>query len=237
MPTTSLPRWIALTTGGFAATTLLGSVATPHAETDVAARLEALSHYSVIGNVTYLCRMASAVLLAPLLVTAMHALHGRGTRLGVTGATLLILGHVAGAGAVTIMAVQINVLATAPDRPAAVEITTQLDHSLLWQIICVFYLAGWILGFLLLGIALWRARALPRWAAASISLGPLLHIAVGDLRWTAVGGAVVLTAGLAMLTITALHPTEPPSRPTTRRPRPTTPAELMLSPDETQPTT
>jgi hypothetical protein len=204
MPTNHPSRWAALATGGFAAVTLLGSVATPHAETDVAARLEALSHYSAIGNATYLCRMAQVVLLTPFLFTALRLLRPHRSGLAVTAGAVLLLGHVAGAAATTIMAVQINVLATAPDRHAAVAMTDLLDRSLLWQISCYVYLPGWILGFLLLGIALWRAGALPRWAAASIGLGPILHIAVGDLRWTVVGGSVMLTAGLAMLAITAI---------------------------------
>ena len=210
MSNTTPSRWAALAAGGFAATTLVGSVATPNSGSDIAARLEVLSHSWLIGNVTYLCRMADAVLLLPMLIIALRLLRRRGIRLGVAAAALLAVGHVAGAGVVTIMAVQINVLAPAPDRPAAVAVTELIERSALFQILCVLYLTGLVLGFLLLGIALWRARTIPRWAAAGIGLGLVLHISAGDLRWTAVSGSLLLTAGLVMLAITAVHPVTPP---------------------------
>lgn len=42
------------------------------------------------------------------------------------------------------------------------------------------------------------AGTVPRWAAACISLGPLIHIA-GDIWWTATGGILLLALGLGIL--------------------------------------
>lgn len=48
-------------------------------------------------------------------------------------------------------------------------------------------------------MGLWRARAVPRWAAAAIATGLIVHIAAGDLLWTTVGGTTLLTMGFGVL--------------------------------------
>ena len=37
------------------------------------------------------------------------------------------------------------------------------------------FIIGHVLGMLLLGIALWRGRAVPRWAATLVGLAPLVQ--------------------------------------------------------------
>jgi len=85
----------------------------------------------------------------------------------------------------------------------------------------VLYLIPLVLGFLLLGIALWRGRAVPRAIAACVGLGLIVHISAGDLRWTSVGGAVILAVGLGALALAATGPV--PGR------TPSGPAELMVT--------
>jgi hypothetical protein len=45
---------------------------------------------------------------------------------------------------------------------------------------------------------------MPRWAAACIAIGPIVHIAGGDLSWTVITGSSMLAIGLAVLAHTAL---------------------------------
>jgi hypothetical protein len=63
------------------------------------------------------------------------------------------------------------------------------------------FVAGHVLGLILIGIALWRGRAMPAWAAAAIAVSQVLHVifaivvpvhAVDGLAWclAAVGFAV-----------------------------------------------
>jgi hypothetical protein len=196
-------RFTVLALAGFALTGLFGGALTPPTSADVAEQLDILSRYQVLANVVYLLRMLDLVLLAPALVAALRLLRGRGAGLGNAAAALLVIGHVAGAAVITMMAVQFDVLASAADRPAAVATSELIERSLLMQLSAVVYLGGLVLGFLLLGIALWRAGALPRWAAACIGLGLILHIAGGDLRWTVVGGSVALAIGLLTLALVA----------------------------------
>ena len=89
--------------------------------------------------------------------------------------------------------------ASAADRQAAVTVATLIQNSGTWYVFGAISLIGEILGFILLGCALWRAGTVPRWAAACISLGPLIHIAGGDIWWTATGGILLLALGLGIL--------------------------------------
>ena len=96
-----------------------------------------------------------------------------------------------------------------------------IDGNPWYLIVCVLYLVPLLLGFLLLGIALWRGRAVPRGIAACIGLGLIIHISVGDWRWTSAGGAVILAVGLGALALAAAGPV--PGR------APSDPAELMVT--------
>lgn len=94
----------------------------------------------------------------------------------------------------------------------------------------LIYIVGVVLGFVLLASALWRARAVPRWAAACIGLGPVIHVAGGDLPWTAAGGGVVLAVGLGGLALTQLGRLAGPA--TAAGVRAADPAELVVSPGD-----
>jgi hypothetical protein len=62
-----------------------------------------------------------------------------------------------------------------------------------------------MLGLLLLGIALWRSRAVPRWAAALVGLASLAQVPVHD---SGVGSAVaygLLLIGMAACAVTLLR--------------------------------
>jgi hypothetical protein len=122
-------------------------------------------------------------------------------------------------------------LASAPDRQAAVIGADLIQNSGMWYTLGAISLLGVILGFILLGCALWRAGALPRWAAACISLGPVIHIAGGDFRWTAAGGILLLALGLGILARVQLSTTNKGRTATTPTNRPD-PAELIVSPHD-----
>lgn len=220
MNTTRL-RLTALATAAFATTTLVGAVAPPVAPEDAAARLEILAHHPTAVAVATACRLLDPVLLVPALVAVFRLLPGRGSRTALAAAALLLIGHTAGAAVTAIMAVQGLVLAPAPDRVAAVAVAELIDGSPMYLILCGLCLIPLLLGFLLLGIALWQGRAVPRAIAACIGLGLVIHISAGDWRWTSVGGAVILAVGLGALALAAAGPV--PGR------APSDPAELMVT--------
>jgi hypothetical protein len=70
------------------------------------------------------------------------------------------------------------------------------NNSGVVEVATVVFLIGHVLGLILLAIALWRARSIPRWAAICLAVYPVLEIAGGDsdLRGAGVAAYVLLIA-------------------------------------------
>jgi hypothetical protein len=225
-------RFTALATAGFAIAYLWGNAVTPVLPDTAAARLDAMAaDNAVLLNSIYAARMLTFILITPTLVGALRLLRARGARLGCIASALLLTGHIAEAAVITFVAVQFNVLAPVADRQAAVIGADLIQNSGMWYTLGAVSLIGEIVGFILLGCALWRAGTVPRWAAACISVGPVIHIAGGDFRWTASGGILLLALGLVMLARVQLAPTNTPRIAITTT-NPPDPAKLIISPHD-----
>ena len=74
----------------------------------------------------------------------------------------------------------------------------------------VLYVAGQAVGCVLLAIALWRRRAVPRWAAAAVGAFPIIGLAFFP------AGAALAVAGFAACALTLRR--LPPSRRQPTRP-------------------
>jgi hypothetical protein len=74
-------------------------------------------------------------------------------------------------------------------------------------LVFLLFVLGNIVGTFLLGLALWRSRAIARWAAVAIMAWPLLHIAglVAGVEWFEVAGAVGQGAGFAAVAVRVLR--------------------------------
>ena len=63
-----------------------------------------------------------------------------------------------------------------------------------------FFIVGHVIGTAFVGVALWRSRSVPRWAAALVVVGSVLHpvarVAVGS-KFLDVAAALLLVAGFA----------------------------------------
>jgi hypothetical protein len=70
----------------------------------------------------------------------------RGARLGYIASALLLTGHIAEVAVITLVAVQFNVLASAPDRQAAVIGADLIQDSGMWYRLGAITLVGEILG-------------------------------------------------------------------------------------------
>jgi hypothetical protein len=225
-------RFTGLATAGFAIVYLWGNAVTPVLPDAAAARLDAMAaDNAVLLNSIFAARMLTFILITPTLVGALRLLRTKGARLGYIAAALLLIGHIAEAAVITLVAVQFNVLASAADRQAAVAVATLIQNSAMWYVLGAISLIGEIVGFILLGCALWSAGTVPRWAAACISLGPITHIAGDDFRWTATGGILLLALGLGMLARVQLAPTNTPRTAITST-NPPAPAKLIISPHD-----
>ena len=85
------------------------------------------------------------------------------------------------------------------DGQGAAIATTWSNETLVAGTIAAF-IAGHVLGTVLLGAALWRARAIPRWAALCVALSMPLHLAafLADFKLGDVGAWVLLLVGFAV---------------------------------------
>ena len=92
-----------------------------------------------------------------------------------------------------------------PDRASAVTLVHAVTSDAAYSIPAFLFIVGHVLGLLLLGIALWRSRAVPRWAAALIGLASIVQVPVHD---SGVGSAVaygLLLIGMAACAVTLVR--------------------------------
>lgn len=89
--------------------------------------------------------------------------HGGSSRLATTGGTLAVLGgfgHAVFGGA---MIVTVLMSRDVADRAVMAELLEAIENSALLVPFMAAGLVGTVLGVLLLGVALWRSRTVPRW--------------------------------------------------------------------------
>ena len=192
------PRHRSVVIVAFAVSLFLGLALTPPPGEGAAALLDSLHRHQVLANLTGLFRTVAAFLVVPALAAIAPAITERGTRLFSLAAAFLYVGSLAGIVLFTQMIFQNTVLTSLPDQLIALQIAEAIQASLLWQIPAIPYLVGLLVGFLLLGLAVWRA-GLGRLVGIAIAGGLLLHIAGGDWFVTALAGALVLCSGLTAL--------------------------------------
>ena len=147
---------------------------------------------------TVLLVLSSAVLL-PAIAAILAVVWDRGKWLAWIGAGLATLGALGHVGVATYYAA----LSALPggDREEMIAFLDRLDTRAAAGVVLVPAIAGFALGVFLLGFALARSRALPRWAAlvtlaaivleaAQIQPWPQMHlaqtVAVVPLAWLAV---------------------------------------------------
>ncbi len=70
-------------------------------------------------------------------------------------------------------------------------------------VVALTFVVGNLIGTFLLGLALFRARVVPRWAAVLVLVWPVAHILGGP--WGEVLGAAVEAVGLAVVGLTVLR--------------------------------
>ncbi|WP_213450416.1 hypothetical protein [Rhizomonospora bruguierae] len=163
---------------------------------------EALALYAAhpsLARGAIIAAMVGCLLIVPATIGAMALTRLRARRLGLIGGSLMIGGYVAyfGVG----MSDHI-VLAMAQRGGPVDDYAAVLDAAntaaIPWFLL---FVAGNLLGTLLLGIALFRARTVPGWAAAAICCWAVLHVTglIAGSEWFEVTGAVIQAVGFAAL--------------------------------------
>jgi hypothetical protein len=135
------------------------------------------------------------LLLIPAVLYAGWVAGGTRSRLALAGTALSFV-SVLGAGYLLAQDVVIQAAAGQPDHAAAAGLVAAFQSSGVITGITVVYLAGHLIGFILLGIALIRSRAVPVWAGIALCLSP-----VAELLGEAAGLTAVAAAGFALLAV------------------------------------
>ena len=135
------------------------------------------------------------LLLLPAVLYAGMVAGGTVSRLAVTGTALSFVSML-GAGYLLAEDVVIRAAAAQPEHTAAVAVISAYEHSAVVTGLTVFYLAGHVIGFILLGIALVRSRAVPAWAGIALCLWP-----VAEILGEGAGVRALAAAGFALLAL------------------------------------
>ncbi|MGH3340961.1 MAG: hypothetical protein ACRDPL_19305, partial [Propionibacteriaceae bacterium] len=111
------------------------------------------------------------LLVAPAVLYAGALAGARVSKLAAAGAGLVFVTWL-GAGYLLGSDILLYLAATARDQTAAATLVDGYLSYPLVEGLVVAYVVGHVVGFLLLGVALWRARAVPRWAAIAVAVWP-----------------------------------------------------------------
>ncbi|PKW27987.1 hypothetical protein [Phycicoccus duodecadis] len=148
-------------------------------------------------NLADLLSFLGILLAVPGFLVVMRLTRGRAPAASLAGGALAIAGYVA--GMLQVVSDQYDVLLS--PLAGSSSVSDALTSSRAWAlpIVLVVFLAGMLLGPVVLGVALWRSHAAPAWTgpalAASSVAGLLSHVV--DLK-------AVDLAGLALLALAAL---------------------------------
>ena len=144
----------------------------------------------VLGSVLYLL---GSLLLLTASVGLIHLFRGRGVTFGQLAASLLVVGSAAGVGSYVFAATEYE-MATGDgvDRATLVLFVEQAEGTGIFIPVFMLFVAGMVLGLILLGIAVWRRRIVPVWAG-------LLIVAAGILALFAEGGALAIVSRALLL--------------------------------------
>jgi len=164
---------------------------------------EGVSAYAQVAQAAaHLARMRWAIsldlfilLVAPAVLYAGSLAGARVSKLAAAAAGIVFASWL-GAGYLLGTDILLYLAATAPDQAAAAALVDGYLSYPVVEGVVVAYLVGHMVGFPLLGVALWRARAVPVWAAGAVAVWPFLEV-LGE----ASGIRVLAAAGFALLAV------------------------------------
>ncbi len=150
--------------------------------------------------------LLSAILFAGAALVIGGMVRAQSPKLGTVGQTLAFIGAF---GLATLSEGQTIIAQTAraDDRAAMIDLLEQINGAPQTGVIFGLLLIG-ALGWVLLGIGLYRGRSVPRAAAVLVGIGgaAVMVTAPGPLTSFIVGGAVVALVGLGWVALAAGRP-------------------------------
>lgn len=185
---------------------LIAQIAAPDTDNDDKAKeLASIAAHKGAYAATALAFLLGSLCILGGAIGLIHLFRGRGVGLGQVAASLLVLGACAPVAFYTFSALEYEMATRAGlDRAQMAVLLHKADSMSLQLPIFVMFLAGIVVGLVLLGIAAWRRGVVPRWAAVMILIaGPLSF--GSDGKALEIVSFVVLAVGLGSLGWAALQ--------------------------------
>ena len=170
----------------------------------VSASLAKIAAHPSGEHAVIICDLLVAFMV-PAVLYLMRLAGPRAPRLALAGGAVSFAAWMAGLYAVGASDLLYYHAAQSPDRAGAVSLVQALTSDGIFVLPEILFVVGHMVGMLLLGIALWRSGAVPRWAAALVGLAPIAQVPVHD---SGVGSAVaygLLLIGMAACAVTLLR--------------------------------
>ena len=147
-----------------------------------------------------------AVLMLPAMLYLMRLARKGSPRLAVSGGVLAFAGWLAGLLGLGASDVVFYHAARAGDHAAAVSLLTAVTDDAATSVLVGVFLVGHLLGMLILGVALWRSRVVPLWAALLVGLAPIGHLFVHSAgRLPNAFAYALMTAGMGAAALALLR--------------------------------
>ena len=141
--------------------------------------------------------MLGCLLMVPAVLGAMNLMRSSAARLSLVSGVMVITGYVC-YFALLFQGLDTVSLAQHGGATAGnIAIQDLLTDTAVYVAVALTFVVGNIIGTFLLGLALFRARTVTRWAAYAVLAWPVLHILGGP--WGEVAGAALQTVGLALV--------------------------------------
>ena len=147
--------------------------------------------------------MVGCLLLVPAVLGAMGLVRVRSARLGLLGGVLMITGYICYFAMLFQGYATIALAQHGGANPDNVAVQDLMVNQGFFIAVALTFVVGNLIGTFLLGLALFRARVVPRWAAVLVLVWPVAHILGGP--WGEVLGAAVEAVGLAVVGLTVLR--------------------------------
>jgi|JI10StandDraft_1071094.scaffolds.fasta_scaffold184631_2 hypothetical protein len=126
------------------------------------------------------------LLWVPAMLFLGYLAGGMKTKLGLIGSALIFLPLLAAVPAIIGLDYLALVASGHDDLAAAGGVLQEWLDNPIYGLSLLVYLAGHVIGFILIGVALFRAKVVPRWAAVMIGVFPFIEVATWNLGKTGV---------------------------------------------------
>ena len=176
---------------------------------DSAAILRADVGHETIATIATVFALAGCLLSIPATLAAMLAIGDESPKLAIVGGAMSIVGWVAVFGTVVLDPVAVQFVAHGSPANELTDLFSRIANSP--TIIGLNALAGLhLVGGILLGVAFWRTRLVPRWAAVILIIGGPIHFASNLGGILAIDSATWIALVAANVTILRALRSSPP---------------------------